>query len=406
LPTLPRNTRRLVASIAACLALAGQSAPARAGDALAFWGGRIRLGGDASGTIGPEDQGYFNHGNYGVSSLRLLRLDLAAELRVSSAAALLAAVRSDNLAAPRVYALYLRVRPWSSRELDLQAGLIPPVFGAFPHRHYSADDPLPSVPLAYQYLTSLRYDAVPANADQLLAQRGRGWQVRYPVGSREAGPGVPLVNGERWDVGLEVRLGREPLSLAVAVTQGTLSHPELRDENSGKQVSARFAWKPSAALTLGLSGATGDFLSHEVTDGLPPSAGDSFRQKAIGVDIELARGHWILRAEGLWNRWQLPKLDAALADTPLDALGVYAEGRYKLRPGLYLAGRVERLEFGLLEGAGGPQSWDAPVTRCELGGGLSLRRDVLLKASWQHNWRDGGRVRQNDLVAAQLSVWF
>ncbi len=111
-------------------------------------------------------------------------------------------VRSDNLEAPRVYALYLRLRPWAARELDLQAGLVPPVFGAFPRRRYASDNPLPSVPLAYQYLTNLREDAVPSRSEELVAQRGRGWLVRYPVGSPEPGPGLPLVNGERWDTGV------------------------------------------------------------------------------------------------------------------------------------------------------------------------------------------------------------
>jgi hypothetical protein len=46
------------------------------------------------------------------------------------------------------------------------------------------------------------------------------------------------------------------------------------------------------------------------------------------------------------------------------------------------------------------------VTRVEVGAGYSPLRHVLLKASWQHNWRDGGRVRENDLVAGQVLLWF
>jgi hypothetical protein len=44
------------------------------------------------------------------------------------------------------------------------------------------------------------------------------------------------------------------------------------------------------------------------------------------------------------------------------------------------------------------------VTRVEVGVGWTPIRHVLLKASWQHNWRDGGRVRENDLVAGQVQV--
>ena len=168
---------------------------------------------------------------------------------------MLADVRSDNLRAPRVYALYLRLAPASGR-LALQAGLVPPVFGSYPRRRYGYENPLPSVPLAYQYLTIVRYDAVPARSEDLVAQRGRGWLVRYPVGETTAGPGLPLVDAERWDAGVQLRLGAEPLSLALAVTQGSPSRPLVRDDNGGKQLSGRLQWRPGPALTAGVSGAT------------------------------------------------------------------------------------------------------------------------------------------------------
>ena len=140
------------------------AASAAAAEPLSLLGGRLRLGGEISGTIAPEDEGYFNYSDYAVSSLRLFRVDLAAEARLASFASILFDARSDNLDLPRVYALYLRLRPWESRGIDLQAGLVPPVFGAFPRRRYAYDNPLPSLPIAYQYLTDLREDAVPARA--------------------------------------------------------------------------------------------------------------------------------------------------------------------------------------------------------------------------------------------------
>ncbi len=381
------------------------AAPAGAGEP-ALLGGRVRLGGEVTGTIAPQDLGWFNYSDYEQSTLRLFRADLAAEARLASFASLLVDVRSDNLQAPRFYALYLRVVPWAGRGVDLQAGLVPPVFGSFPRRRYASDNPLPSLPLAYQYLTSLREDAVPERSEQLVAQRGRGWQVQYPVGSAEAGPGLPLVNGDRWDAGVQLRLGREPLSLAVALTQGTLGYPLVEDDNDGKQVSARLGWRPSPGLVAGVSGATGEFLAREVGDVLPEAARGTYRQQALGLDVEWSRGYWIARAEAVWSRWRLPALDETRIEDPLDALGLYVEARYKLRPGVYLAGRVERLAFSELPTALGPLAWDAPVTRVEAGGGWNPWRHVLVKASWQHNWRDGGRVRESDLVAGQVALWF
>ena len=397
--------RRIVA-LAAAVGLCLAAGDARAGEPVSLLGGRLRLGGEVSGTIAPEDLGWFNYSDYEVSSLRLFRVDLAAEARLASFASVLFDVRSDNLDSPRVYALYLRLRPFAGRELDLQGGLVPPVFGAFPRRRYAYDNPLPSLPLAYQYLTDLREDAVPSRAEELVAQRGRGWRVRYPVGSPEPGPGLPLVNAERWDTGVQLRLGREPLSLALAVTQGTLCYPRVSDDNDGKQLSGRLAWTPSPAFAAGVSGATGEFLAWTVQDALPAAAQGTYRQRAAGLDLQWSHGYWIVRAEAVWSRWRLPPLDETKIEAPLDALGLFAEARYKLRPGLYVAARGERLAFTEVETAAGPRTWDAPVTRVEAGAGFSPRRHLLLKASWQHNWRDGGAVTENDLVAGQVVLWF
>ncbi len=403
-----KPTRRAGAILTVLLALGplGAVAPGQASEAPVFFSGRLRLGGEVSGSLSPEDHGYFNSSDYEISSLRLFRLRLAAELQLATAASVVAEVRSDNLGSPRVYALYLRLRPWAEREFDLQAGTVPPVFGALPRRRYAFDNPLPSLPLAYQYLTDLRADAIPATAEQLVAERGRGWLVRYPVGSDSEAPGVPLVNAERWDTGVQARLGREPWSLALALTRGTLSRPRLRDDNDGIQLSARLAFKPEAALTVGLSGAIGEFLTGQVSEGLPALVHGHYRQQALGADLEFARGYWILRAEAVWSRWRLPALEESRIEAPLDALGAYLEARYKVRPGLYLAGRIEHLGFSSVATTQGRQSWDAPVTRVEAGAGYALRRDLLLKTSWQHNRRDGGMVRSNDLLSAQVSLWF
>jgi len=399
----PRRARLVL--LLACAACAAAQ-PAAAADPRSLFGGRLRLAGELSGTISPGDEGYFNYSDYQTSTLRLFRLDLAAEARLARWASVLADVRSDNLGSPRMYALYLRVRPWASRELDLQAGLVPPVFGAFPRRRYASENPLPSVPLAYQYLTTVRYDAVPSRAEDVIAQRGRGWLVRYPVGSGDAEPGLPLVNGERWDAGAQLRVAAGPLALALALTQGSPSAPRVRDDNDGKQLSGRLAWTPGPELCVGLSGATAAFLSRDVQEAFSDRAQGDYRQDVAGLDAEWSRGRWIVRAEAVYARWRLPALDATRIERPLSALALYAEARYKLRPGLYAAARVERLGFARLASTLGEQGWDAPVTRVEAGGGYTPWRHATLKLSWQHDERDGGRVRGNDLVAGQVLLWF
>ena len=322
------------AALGVCLAATG----ARAAEPVSFLGGRLRLGGEVSGTIAPEDLGWFNYSDYESSTLRLFRVDLAAEARLASFASVLFDVRSDNLEAPRVYALYLRLRPWAGRELDLQAGLVPPVFGAFPRRRYASENPLPSLPLAYQYLTNLREDAVPV---PLGGARGPARpRVAGAVPGRldRAGPGLPLVNAEQWDTGVQLRLGREPLSLALAVTQGTLCYPLVHDDNDGKQVSGRLAWTPSPSLVAGVSGAwaSSSRARCRTSSRRPRRAPTGRRPRASTSSGPTGTGSCARRPCGAAGR--LPALDATRIEDPLDALGLFAEARYKLRPGLYARG--------------------------------------------------------------------
>lgn len=366
---------------------------------------RLTLAGQVSGTLAPDDPGFFNFNDY-EHSLRRLRLSLAAQFRASDHVAVLGEVISENVDEPRPYALYVRVRPWSARSFDVQAGRIPSVFGAYARRRYGTDNPLIGEPLAYQYLTSLRADAMPATADELLRQRGEGWLVGYSIGAAGRAPGLPLVNAQRWDTGVQVRVGADALQATAALTQGTLSRPRVRDDNGGKQLSGRLAWQPLTGLIVGASAARGEFVTRELRRSLRPTGDRGYFQRAWGIDVEYSHGYGLVRAEVLWSAWDVPVVDVPFLESPLRAMAFTGEGRWKLVPGLYLAARFDRLDFSHVTGSSGRITWDAPVTRIEAGLGYSLRRDLLLKAAWQRNRRDGGEVRDKDLAALQLAFTF
>jgi hypothetical protein len=381
--------------------------PACADEPATAAGHRVQLlaGGELSGTFAHEDRGYFNATDYQHTTLRLLRASLDLELRAGERVALLGEARSENLNTPGVYGIYVRARPIPGRSFDVQAGRIPPVFGAYPRQRYGRDNPLIGDPLAYQYLTTLRADAVPATADELLLLKGSGWLTHYSMGSRAYDAGLPLVHTLRWDTGVELRLGSEPLSWAAAVTRGTLGNPLFHDDNAGKQISTRLAWRPSMALVVGGSFARGEYLSREVYRQLPHR--ETARQRALGVDFEYSRGAWLVRGEAVWSSWDMPAVAAPPIDGPLTAFAAFAEARYRMLPGLTLAARIDRLGFGEIAGSRGREAWDAPVTRAELGAAYALHRHVRVKAALQHDARDGGMLRRSDtFVAGQLLVWF
>jgi hypothetical protein len=384
------------------LAAGAQGLPS---EPVQLFDGRVRIGGEISATLGARDEeAFFNYTDYERNALRTFRAAVTGLWQPASRIAFLGELRTENLDEPAAYAAFVRVRPWRDVPLDVQGGRIPPVFGAFGRRRYQSEQILIGYPLAYQYLTSLRADALPATADDLLRMRGRGWQASYPVGSPEAAPGLPLISAFRWDTGVEATWSGPALEAAVSVTTGTLSNPRLRDDNGGKQIAARVAARPLTGLLLGASAARGAWISDSV-----PHGDDSPAQTALGADAEYSKDYWLVRTELVWSRWEVPFWTGPVEGADVRALAAWIEGRYRLSPRVYLAGRADRLGFSDITGHtfdGAPTPWEAPVTRYEFGGGYSVQRNLVLRAVVQINRRSGGRVAARTFFSTQAVWWF
>ncbi|MGE5813611.1 MAG: hypothetical protein ACM36C_03915 [Acidobacteriota bacterium] len=375
---------------------------------LTFADGRLVFGGDVQASLAPpDDEAWFNYTDYEHDALRMFRWSVAGEWRIAPRLAFLGELRAENIDAPRASALYVRARPFARVPLDIQAGRIPPTFGAFGRRVYSTDNLLIGYPLAYQYLLSIRPDAIPATSDELLRMRARGWQSSFSVGSQEAATGVSPINAFRWDTGIEVRLGTDRAQAAVAFTNGTLCDPRVGDNNDGKQFSARFQVQPLFGLIVGVSGARGAWLARDLEDLVAPGQQDA-RQQVLGFDAEYSRGHWLVRGEAIRSTWDMPGVASAADAMNLVATSGWVEGRYRLTPRLYVAGRAERLTFSRIQSAatGAYLRWEAPVSRLELGGGVYVQRNLVARLSVQSNHRDGGRVRERTIVSTQVLYWF
>ena len=387
---------------------AGQGLPS---GPVEFAGGTVRVTGDVSVAVSSKDDiAFFNYTDYEHNALRLFRISLAGTWRPTDRFAVLTEFRSEDVQRVRTYALYARVRPLKKLPFDIQVGRIPPVFGVFGRHSYGPDNPLIGYPLAYQYLTALRPDAIPATADDLLLMRARGWQASYPVGSQVPSPGVPLVTAYRWDAGVEGHLDTTHFEAAAAITAGTLSNPRVRDDNNGRQVSGRAAWKPAVGLVIGASAAEGEWLNGALKDSLGALAPGPYRQDTFGLDAEYSRDYWIVRSEFVKTQWTIPRLGDPAIDGPLVATSAFVEGRYRFNPRFFAAARIDGLTFSKITGerlfGGLPQTWDAPVSRIEAGGGMYVQRNLTLRAVVQRNSRDGGRVRQRTFVSGEIAFWF
>jgi len=381
---------------------------AQSPDAPDAGGPRLAVSGEVTATIGSHDPGFFNYATYDYSPLRNVRVVLNSSVRVTRPLELLAQLRTDGLSHAQITALYLRVRPWAARDLDLQVGRVPPTFGLFGAAGYGADNPLVSRPLAYGYLTSLRRDALPRTVVDLLQMRGRGWLSQFPVGNTAPDRGLPLIDAEHWDTGLQGRARVGIVEWIAAVTAGTLGSPRVGDDNHGRSLQTRVVVRPHPGVAIGASGARGAYLSGDLAGALPPGHSvERFRQRAAGIDLTLAAGRWAVRGEAIRAWWSMPASSDPRLAPALTATAVWGEGRWRVWPGLDLTARAERLGFGDVEGPTGPTPWEAAVTRVEGGVVFAIRRHVQLKTAWQRNWRPlGGRVRHDSLVAGQIAVGF
>lgn len=384
---------------------AAQSLPS---EPISLGDGRMTVGGDVSASFGSVDTGFFNQTDYNHSAFRLLRIDLTTSIKANDHISVLGDLQTASFDSVIPYAFYVRIRPWLSRAFDIQAGRIPPTFGAFGRRVYVADNPLIGYPLAYQYLTTLRPDSLPATADELLLKRSSGWKVRYTLGDTSIDHGVPLVNPFRWDTGVQVHGSTETVSVTASITNGTVSNPLFIDDNSGKTVAGRVEWRPTVGLIAGTSIARGAFVSSDAARAATGSTRtNDMTQTAWGADLEYSRGYYLIRAETVVSAWRLPLVAAPVLDLPLRAVSTSVEGKYKLMPGVYAAARFSHLGFSDVTGTQGTEPWDAPVSRIEIGGGYSIQRNLLLKGSFQYDTRDGGRLKPTEhVVGTQVVFWF
>ncbi|HZR23578.1 MAG TPA: hypothetical protein VFA59_08335 [Vicinamibacterales bacterium] len=371
---------------------------------------RFTYAGDVSATVGSADPGFFNYTDYEHSALRMLRIDLSGAWHTNEHVSFLGEVRTENFDEIEPYAAYVRIRPWKDRDFDIQAGRVPPTFGGFARRTYATDNPLIGYPLAYQYLTSIRPDSLPATAAELVRKKGLGWEDVFSIGSQVRDRGVPLVSAFRWDTGVQVHAATHDKMFAAtaSITTGTVSNPLFKDDNSGRQLAGRFETRPVVGLVIGVSGARGPFVT---SDAARAAVGDGHEsdltQTAWGVDVEYSRDHYLVRLESIASDWTLPLVRQPFLQLPLRAVSTSVEGRYKIAPGFYVAARIDHLGFSDVDPGTGATPWDAPVSRLEMGGGVSIQRNLLLKLVYQYNTRDGGPLDHTaHQSAAQLVFWF
>ncbi|HOC18066.1 MAG TPA: hypothetical protein PKK95_07350 [Vicinamibacterales bacterium] len=379
---------------------------------ITWLGGRGFLSGSVSAAAasGGTDTS-FNSGDYGQDTMRLVELTLAPSIALHDAAFFSADLRAAGSVNRsdwyfRPARLVVGVRPFPGRPLTVSAGLLQTPFGQS-GRGYGRENLLVGLPLIYQYRTALQADGsrgagVPGGEGPYPYPEYHGYGP--PAAAAQSysysyvAPGLPLVDTRGWNAGVRLDAGGDRAQVAAALVRGSLSNPLSRDDRPGWQLAGRAAGQPIVGLVVGVSGARGRYAR-------VPGSGASLAETALGADAEISRGYWLVRGEVVHSRREVAPPGAPSPTETLGVTGLDVEGRYRIAPGFYLAGRVGRLWFGGARGTA--LSWDADVTRFEGGLGWSLSRPLLVKASYQYNRRPGGIGREQlHRVAMQALVWF
>jgi hypothetical protein len=335
-------------AVAAALAFS-LATPALAQDFLSgpvsLANGVVTLGSDIAVSATPQDDtngAWFNYTDYEHNALRLFRIGVTADVRVTSRVSVLTEIRSENGDGVKPYALYLRVRPWRDRPIDIQAGRIPPTFGAFARRDYGAGNPLIGYPLAYQYLTTVRPDAL-AGVERRRDPHARA-RLAAELSARLAQHRARHAADYRISMGYRRTGARRP-GIAERGRRGDHRHGVGSTHARQQRGANRSSDAPSGGPTRG---SYWEDRRHEALMSLTrrwprPRFSPAMRDRSSrrsGLDVELSRNYWLVRGELIWNQWQVPTLSHSL-----DAASGFVEGTYKVSPGFFRGGPLRQAQL-------------------------------------------------------------
>ncbi len=287
---------------------------------------------------------------------------------------------------------------------NFMVGKIPNLFGNFAKREFSDVNPLIGQPLMRQYRTSLDWNNLWNNQEQLILKRKR-LQHNGNLPIHVLSGATPTVYDARWDFGIELFGNISMVEYQVAVTEGSVSNPEA-DKNKGKQFLGRIGLNPYAGLKFGVSYANNPYLSWADEQRLLENGKGKgeYRQKAYGADVEASYRYLIVFSEFVRSTW-----DATVDEGSLSNWSWYIDAKYKIHPKFYIAGRYDMMNFSeIMDPATGKKDrWDYNVKRYEAGMGFRITTDASIKLveQWTVFEKSSG-LKTVMLTAAQLSVPF
>jgi hypothetical protein len=351
-----------------------------------------RFSGDAPGLIFSDDQHLANS-----------RLSLFFDLQAGPQLYFFAQTRidqgfdpSDSSTGIRLDEYALRYTPWEDGRFNLQAGRFATVFGSYVQRHQSWDNPFISAPLIYENMTGIYDSEAPDDAKAFTSGLV---DAKYEYN--------PVIWGPSYATGLSVSGKAGQLDYAAEIKNaGLSSRPETWDamDNGFEHptVSARVAWHPDMAWTIGFSASEGPYLLDSARSTLPAGSdtGD-FREMVLGQDVSYAWSHWQLWAEVYEARFEVPGIGDA------DTIGYYLEAKYKFTPNLFGALRWNQQFFSDVPvSQGAKEPWGSDTSRIDAAMTYRFTPGTQLKLQYSLQHESHQADDLSHLVAAQFTFRF
>lgn len=273
--------------------------------------------------------------------------------------------------------LFLRYRPFEDNSLNFQVGKFATVVGNWAPEY--EDNPFLLAPLPYASITG----AGTQNIDQLsAAQIEARANSPTPTIHNSRQDWSALVWGPAYAQGAAVFGSVNQLDYGLEIKNAAIgSAPEEREFGEGDfsdpVISGHLGYRRDAALAYGLSFSRGPFVDSDAI--LSPGIDrNDLIQTLIGADIRWARRKWILSGEAFFSHFQRP-------DEDLQVFSYYLQARYKVAPGVWLAGRLgQSLSNDVPIPSGGQAPWSPDLLRGELALGWRLTPDLIVKTQYTY----------------------
>lgn len=379
--------RRLLAGTVLAVALGW-------GASLAPAVAQVNVGGEVATTFRDTEETDFsnrtflNYSNFNTLRARIY-LDAKAADNVSVFTQILVDTWDFNL-----YGAYARIDPLIGSYVSAQVGLIPHPIGAWGERTYQFENPLIGTPLPYNYHSAF----VPRRGDSL-----RTVDDLWATLDTRSNGGLPVIYDGCWNTGAEFYGSAGKLDYSVGVLTGSVSYMTIQDQTGSVQPTLHLAYNFSPGLRLGGSAYYGPYLyKNGYNDSLPTGTDYAdFINAGAGYELYLAHRMLEVHSEGFFSYWEHPYLPR------LDVLSGYAEGKYTVMAGWYVAGRFDWfLPADVTNAAGETKGWDYDVLRYEVGLGYKPNRATVMKLVGQFNRFADQPTLDHDLAAFQIVVGY